>query len=196
MAAEYAHADRDVVRMAGELIDDYHTHLQAANIKYLYRLDDSFYKGHRLIVKAKKCNPIEKHFYGADLLLVIDATYWNGATPVKKRAALDYGLAHFQGETKKKKDTDGEGNPIEWDEWKWSIAPYDVCEYAEVFARRGAWRGGLVYFFEGGIRELQDALRDREDMEPEDFVEELVRCAQVLCGIANPPPPEEEEDED
>lgn len=181
MAAEFLpDQNKEIRKIAEGLIKDFHTHLEHAQIRYDFRVDERFSKGQKVLGDAKKCSPFEKHKNGNDFEVQIDLTYWNQSTQSGREAVLDFYLSFCGGELVEKKDKE---TGHLYKEWRWFKNAPEVVEFIEVHARRGPWRPAMKELFQDSLRELRAILEDRDGMSPELFLTELVQQAELLCGV-------------
>jgi hypothetical protein len=127
---KYLVAD-DVATMANKLIDDHHSHLVEARIKYLFRSGDWKAKGKTVLGEAKLISGLNRFLLELDFVIMINLEVWNKANAMQRQATLDKYL------TRCSQAEDEQGNV------SWYIQDYDVKEYHSIMHRYGAWESDL-----------------------------------------------------
>ncbi len=128
--------------MAKRIIKEHHKHLENANIAYVMKEYDpegqrqQTKKGSgagkvRKIIKVSCFNAPTQECTGLQFMLVVDQKLWDDIEPDQREAVMDNALAQcgFGADGAVKNDP-------------------DVTVFADVVARRGAFNGALVEFFD------------------------------------------------
>lgn len=141
MSDETIEISREAGLIAQELIAEVHTHLQEANILYLFT-DKRRTKDNRVILgTAKRAGKMERFLSGesvdgeVDFILLFDKNEWELMPEAKKRAVVDHELCHC---ARGKDDKDGDPT--------WTTRGHDVEEFAEVIERHGLYKYDVKKF--------------------------------------------------
>ncbi len=121
----YQRASR-VQEKAEELIADYHPHLEAAKIAYLFRTGPWKSRNQTVPGKAAIAQQMWQFLSGIHLVLIINQLVWQNLTNNRRRALLDHQLSHF---TEPKTDKAGI--------LKWGTREPDLKEFSQVIKRHG-----------------------------------------------------------
>lgn len=127
---KYTHAP-EVEELAVKLINDHHSHLAEARIKYLFRNGKWQSKGKATLGKAKLAAEDARFLGQYDFIIMISTEAWNSAVPAYREALVDHELQHCDCAE------DKAGNK------KWSIQDHDVQEFVSVVRRHGLWEVDL-----------------------------------------------------
>lgn len=127
---KYTHAP-EVEELAAKLINDHHSHLAEARIKYLFRNGKWQSKGKSTLGKAKLAAEDARFLGQYDFIIMISTDAWNSAVPAYREALVDHELQHLDCAE------DKAGNK------KWSIQDHDVQEFVSVVRRHGLWEVDL-----------------------------------------------------
>jgi hypothetical protein len=192
MAAEFYDASEDLESLARDIIQEHHSHLVEANIKYLFRTGAWEAKKRDTWGQAKKVGKEVNFLTGYDFIVTIHRDVWEQLSPEHKQALLDHELQHCSA------GTDDAGNKV------WYIQGHDVEDFHAIIRRHGFWSPAL--------RKMEGLLNQTElDLEPEeaDPEEELAALTgrETLAISGRPelrvisskpvqelPPPEEPEE--
>lgn len=164
MAVEFLDAP-DVQAMAVRLIDDHHSHLAEARIKYLFR------DGPWLKLKKETWGTAEKvtgkygYLTGFDFIITINQEIWFSNIrykPEAMEALVDHELQHCCRDEDEKT-----GDPI------WYIQGHDVEDFVSVIRRHGLWSDALVKMHNAGNEFTQIQMH----FEPEE------RLPQAAAGL-------------
>ncbi len=131
----------EVEDIAGRLIRDHHAYLRQSDIRYLFRVADSWTKsGKEVYGQATVVSGAMRHIAGdADAVVLVNARIWSDLSDAQREALVDHELTHLQPRT----DADGDiqshpdGRPI------LCTTSHDVEEFAAVIKRHGLWRPDL-----------------------------------------------------
>lgn len=83
-----------------------------------------------------------------DFILLLDTTFWEGATPHQREALVHHELMHAKHAT----DRDGEKRFTEEGLPVWAIRPHDLEEFNQTVQRYGAWHDDITSFV-GALRD-------------------------------------------
>jgi hypothetical protein len=122
----------EVLELAVRLIDNIHTHLAEARIKYLFRTGNWDLKGRTTYGRAEKVSAKWNHLTGFDFIVTINRDIWFANKPEIREAILDHELTHCS-----RGEDDKQGNP------KWYIMPHSVEDFVNVIHRHGMWTTDL-----------------------------------------------------
>lgn len=154
MAAEFYDASEDLESLARDIIQEHHSHLVEANIKYLFRTGNWEVKKRDTWGQAKKVGKEVNFLTGHDFIVTIHRDVWEQLSPDHKRALLDHELQHCSA------GTDDAGNKV------WYIQGHDVEDFHAIIRRHGFWSPAL--------RKMEGLLNQTElDLEPEEADPEL-----------------------
>lgn len=149
MAAEFYDASEDLESLARDIIEEHHSHLVEANIKYLFRTGNWEVKKRDTWGQAKKVGKEVNFLTGHDFIVTIHRDVWEQLSLEHKRALMDHELQHCSA------GTDDAGNKI------WYIQGHDVEDFHAIIRRHGFWSPAL--------RKMEVLLNQTElDLEPED----------------------------
>ena len=127
----------EVELVAHDLIEDHHSHLIGARIKYLFR-HGKWEKKHRQTLGQAKLAAEDIRFIAEfDFIITVSLDAWNYADSGTRMALVDHELYHCQ-------DT---STPDD-DEPSWGISDHDVQEFVAVVSRYGLWEKDLVRLME------------------------------------------------
>ncbi len=129
--AEYRDATPEVLEMAARMIDEAHSGIAEAKIKYLFRTGKWEQRGRTIYGTAKKASMKEKFLTGFDFFITLNRDAWTIQKLEIKRAILDHELEHCC------KDEDKDGNP------KFYTQPHVVEDFPGIISRHGLWSTGL-----------------------------------------------------
>lgn len=163
MAAEFYDASDDVVALARDIIQEYHSHLVEAKIKYLFRTGNWEVKKRETWGQAKKVGKEVNFLTGYDFIVTVHRDVWEQLNEEEKRALLDHELQHCSA------GTDDAGNKI------WYIQGHDVEDFYAIIRRHGLWSKAL--------RKMEGLLNQTElDLEPqpEESLPELPAAPEML----------------
>lgn len=118
----------EVQELATRLIDNIHTHLAEANIKYLFRTGKWELRGRTIYGRAEKVSAKWRHLTGYDFVITINRDIWFANKPEIRQAILDHELTHCA-----RGEDDKQGNP------KWYIMPHSVEDFVSIIRRHGLW---------------------------------------------------------
>ena len=139
MATYWSKADESVIRMAQEVIDEFHPDLEEARIGFLFRDPPQFSQGRMVLGKAKKDSAQDQALLPLDIIIWVAYDYWGKAMPEQRRALIDHELCHCRYDS---------------EEEKASMVGHDVEEFLEVIERYGMWRPALMRL-EQTVRQLE-----------------------------------------
>jgi hypothetical protein len=151
--------DLDPRAIAGNLVatceDFSHLRQGEAVIMFLMRRDEKLQQGKAILgfmavpqfqgKLASLCSWLLVKMTGGvmpDFIMVLDAGFWEQATPQQREALVFHELKHAAqavGKDGEPRFTD-EGDPI------WAIAPHDIEEFNDVARRYGAWLPDVTGF--------------------------------------------------
>jgi hypothetical protein len=114
------------------LIDEHHSGLAEARIKYMFRTGKWELKGKIIYGKAEKVSAKWKHLTGYDFVITINRDAWFANKIEIRQAVLDHELMHCA-----RGEDDKQGNP------KWYIQPHTVEDFVEIIHRHGLWTHSL-----------------------------------------------------
>jgi hypothetical protein len=121
----------EVEALASKIIDDHHSHLAEARIKYLFRNGKWAKKAKTMLGQAKLATDDVRFIAEYDFIIFINLAVWNTAIPAWREALLDHELSHCDC------SQDKAGNK------KWGIVDHDVQEFVSVVRRHGLWEVDL-----------------------------------------------------
>ena len=154
MAAEFYEVSEELETIARELIQDHHSHLVEARIKYLFRTGNWEVKKRETWGQAKKVGKEVNYLTGYDFIITIHRDVWDQLEGKEKRALLDHELQHCSA------GSDDAGNKI------WYIQGHDVEDFYAIIKRHGLWSKSL--------RKMDSLLKQTElDFGPNTFPEPL-----------------------
>jgi hypothetical protein len=122
----------EIQEMAARLIDNIHTHLAEAKIKYLFRTGKWELRGKTLYGRAEKVSAKWKYLTEFDFVVTINRDIWFVNKPEIRQAILDHELTHCA-----RGEDDKQGNP------KWYIMPHTVEDFVSIIQRHGLWTNEL-----------------------------------------------------
>ena len=131
MAAEFYEVSEELETIARELIQDHHSHLVEARIKYLFRTGNWEVKKRETWGQAKKVGKEVNYLTGYDFIVTIHRDVWDQLEGKEKRALLDHELQHCSA------GSDDAGNKI------WYIQGHDVEDFYAIIKRHGLWSKSL-----------------------------------------------------
>lgn len=136
---DYTHA-HEVKRIAEELIDKHHDHLDGVKIEYVFLSQPPKDKGKELLGRAKKKSGLDAYLYATaaeskndpkDFFVIeISQPGWDILDQKQKRALVDHELCHL------------------WvnEEGKLTMLPHDVEEFSQVIKRHGLYLADIEHF--------------------------------------------------
>jgi len=137
MGNQYANdTKKELYTISKPLLDKYHSHLQDAQILYIWRENEKKDKGNIIYGDVRRTNDIMKHFTGADFLISVYRYGWDKyLVPEKKVAYMDHFLSHCKVALDKDgfRKEDKFGDPI------WQLIPPDASCFYDVATRHGAY---------------------------------------------------------
>ena len=147
----------DVEDLARELIDEYHSILREAKIRYIFR-DGTWNKdGKPCPGEAKKMSPLVNALTEIDFGIVINYKFWETInTKTQRRAVLDHIL------TQCTCTEDKDGNP------KWCIQKPPFSEFPSIVERHGSYTEDLKYMqdafknYEKSVKEMREEEKNQE----------------------------------
>ena len=131
MAAEFYEASEELETIARKLIQEHHSHLVEARIKYLFRTGNWEVKKRETWGQAKKVGKEVNYLTGYDFIVTIHRDVWEQLDDKEKRALLDHELQHCSA------GTDDAGNKV------WYIQGHDVEDFYAIIKRHGLWSKSL-----------------------------------------------------
>ena len=138
MPPEYTHAD-EVKRLAvGEVIPNWHPHLQGVPIAWVLADEIPVSKGKTILAKTKGLNALDQFLTGNYLAVIVNEAAWVRLDHAQRLALLDHELCHVIGDT----DTG------------FAMRHHDVEEFNDVIERHGAWSRDVQEFL-GTARKAQ-----------------------------------------
>ncbi|WP_371374458.1 putative metallopeptidase [Sporomusa aerivorans] len=168
MAAEFYDASEDLEALARDIIEEYHSHLFEANIKYLFRTGNWEVKKRDTWGQAKKVGKEVNFLTGHDFIVTIHRDVWEQLKPEDKRALLDHELQHCSA------GTDDAGNKV------WYIQGHDVEDFHAIIRRHGLWSPALRKM-EGLLNQTELEL-EPEDVDPEEHLAALPGGMPMAIG--------------
>jgi len=111
----------EVEEIAKILIPEFHKHLEAANIKYLFQDKASSHGGLVTIAKASKSSPIHRSIHKFDFIIIVGKDIWETLNDTQRKAVIDHELCHC----------------IKGNFDNWCTTPHDCEEFVEVIERYG-----------------------------------------------------------
>nr|WP_092074972.1 putative metallopeptidase [Dendrosporobacter quercicolus]NSL49600.1 hypothetical protein [Dendrosporobacter quercicolus DSM 1736]SDN24400.1 hypothetical protein SAMN04488502_11556 [Dendrosporobacter quercicolus] len=154
MAAEFYEASEELKEIARELIEETHSHLIEADIKYLFRTGNWEVKKRETWGQAKKVGKEVNFLTGYDFIIIIHRDVWDQLNGKEKHALLDHELQHCSA------GTDDAGNKV------WYIQGHDVEDFYAIIRRHGLWSKAL--------RKMETLLNQTElDLQEPEPAEEL-----------------------
>ena len=128
--SEYTHAD-EVKRLAvGEVIPNWHPHLQGVPIAWVLADEIPASKGKTILAKTKGLNALDQFLTGNYLAVIVNEAAWVRLDHAQRLALLDHELCHVIGDT----DTG------------FAMRHHDVEEFNDVIERHGAWSRDVLEF--------------------------------------------------
>ena len=127
---KYLVAD-EVALLAARIIDQWHSHLGEARIKYLFRNGKWSKKGNTTLGMARLASDDTRFIGQYEFVVIINLEAWNNASQEARIALLDHELSHCSCEE------DKSGNK------RWSIIDHDVKEFVGIVSRHGIWADDL-----------------------------------------------------
>ncbi|HWQ30066.1 MAG TPA: putative metallopeptidase [Negativicutes bacterium] len=124
----------EVQELAARLIDNIHTHLAEARIKYLFRTGKWELRGRLILGKAEKVAAKWKYLTDYDFVVTINRDTWFNNSKEIREAILDHELTHCS-----RGEDDKQGNP------KWYIMPHTVEDFVNIIQRHGLWTTDLQH---------------------------------------------------
>jgi hypothetical protein len=137
--ATFKDAPETLVKLASDLINEYHTHLAEANIKYLVRTGKWVLRNK--IKNGSVVKPSEQSKFlagGFDFVVTINNDVWNANQDEKKRSAL---LDHYLCYCARGEDDKITGEP------KWYKQEPSVSDFPAIISRHGLWTESLERLF-------------------------------------------------
>ncbi len=125
--AEYTKASDLVLRIARELIEEFHPWLEEAMIGFLFRDEAQVSKGKITLATAKKAPRWIQPYADLDFLIIIAKDQWNLMTTERARALIDHELCHCC-----------------FVEGTASIWAHDFEEFHQIIERHGLWTYDLI----------------------------------------------------
>lgn len=122
------HPNTEAEVLAKDLIAKYHTHLQQADIAYLFTDKSLKQLGKPLLGKAAKASPILRHFSGHDFIILFPEELWSSLNPEQRKALVDHELCHC--------GADPESGGVR-------VVGHDVEEFYAIIERHGFWQQDL-----------------------------------------------------
>lgn len=122
----------EVQELAARLIDNIHTHLAEARIKYLFRTGKWEHGGKMILGKAEKVAAKWKYLTEFDFVVTINRDAWFANSKEVREAILDHELTHCA-----RGEDDKQGNP------KWYIMPHTIEDFVNIIQRHGLWTTSL-----------------------------------------------------
>lgn len=113
-------------KMAEEIINSYHPHLEKANIIYLFRTGSWKSKGRLVTGKALAIPQMWRFVSGYDLVVMVNEVIWTNLKHKGRQALIDHELSRFEEPNK-----DKEGN------MRWGLREEDLKEFSQVIKRYG-----------------------------------------------------------
>ncbi len=136
----------EVKRIAEELIDQHHPHLQdhaRKLVDYYYRYGGGVDWGG----KCKKCTAFERHVTSMMFFLFISMDAWKAMSAQQRVALVDHELCHIQRDHTEQINSETQQWERKWcnadDPDSWSIRKHDVEEFSDVIYRHGLWETGI-----------------------------------------------------
>ena len=121
----------EVEELARSLIEDHHSHLVEARIKYLFRNGKWAKKGRSVLGQAKLASEDTRFIGQYEFVIIVNLVAWNNASAATREALIDHELYHCGCEV------DRAGNK------RWNIVDHDVTEFIAVVRRHGLWEDDL-----------------------------------------------------
>ncbi|WP_371366262.1 hypothetical protein SRRS_07000 [Sporomusa rhizae] len=190
MAAEFYDASEDLEALAREIIQEHHSHLVEADIKYLFRTGNWEVKKRDTWGQAKKVGKEVNFLTGYNFIITVHRDVWEQLSLNDKRALLDHELQHCSA------GTDDAGNKV------WYIQGHDVEDFHAIIRRHGLWSPALRKM-EGLLNQTELDL-ESEDADPEEHLAALPGGEPAAIGgrpelrvisskpVQELPPPEED----
>jgi len=125
---EWSKAPQEVIDIAEELISNYHSHLEGANIGFLFRDEPIVSMGKIVMGQASKFPVKMQPYVSLDFLIWIAEESWHQLGYTQKLALIDHELCHCA--YNEDKDT-------------WTMRKHDVEEFNEIIERYGFWKRDL-----------------------------------------------------
>ena len=171
MPPEYTHAD-EVKRLAvGEVIPNWHPHLQGVPIAWVLADEIPVSKGKTILAKTKGLNALDQFLTGNYLAVIVNEAAWVRLDHAQRLALLDHELCHVIGDT----DTG------------FAMRHHDVEEFNDVIERHGAWSRDVQEFL-GTARKAQIELpMDLPPVEGDPLGLEKVADIPAFVGGDYPP---------
>ena len=123
MAVEWCEVDKEVLRIAEEVIAEYHPELQDCSIGFLFRSEGPVSAGKVTLGKARKIPAEQRVYMDYDFVIWLAEDWWRRLKPEQRVALIDHELTHCRMD----------------DEEKAWIAPHDVEEFNCIIERHGFW---------------------------------------------------------
>lgn len=124
--AEYKAADKHLIQMAQELIDEFHPWLKNARIGFMWRKEAPSSNSRTILGKARKVSDEQKVFLDYDFVIWIAKDKFDQFELAQRRALVDHELCHCG-----------------WSDGECYIRKHDVEEFNIVIQRHGFWQDGL-----------------------------------------------------
>jgi hypothetical protein len=131
LAAEFYDASENLIELAHEIIEECHSHLVEANIKYLFRTGNWEVKKRETWGQAKKVGQEVNFLTGYDFIITIHQEVWDQLNLEDRKALLDHELQHCSA------GTDNAGNKI------WYVQGHDLEDFHAIIRRHGLWSPAL-----------------------------------------------------
>ncbi|HED05454.1 MAG TPA: hypothetical protein ENI61_02075 [Ignavibacteria bacterium] len=122
-----------VMGISKNLIKNYHSHLSAAEIRYIFRNRAAKRSGVKVSGNVYKMSGKYKFLTGFDFIVEIALDVWNDLAPNQRIALVDHLLTRC---VCIENETTGD--------FKWKVIPPAIQEFPEVAERNGQWNEGLV----------------------------------------------------
>lgn len=105
------------------MINEHHSRLAEAKIKYLLRSGSWRVKGRERMGNAEKCSSKHKHLTGYDFIVTINKLFWDKMNVKERKALVDHELCHCG------KSDNG-----------WCIWPHDLEDFIGIVRGMGSGR--------------------------------------------------------
>lgn len=152
---QYDLCEDEVVKLAGDLIGQFHTHLAPVNMCYIWKNKEITHKGQNVGGTAEKVSDKIKAICGKDFIITLSYPTWQKLPIESRKALLDHELMHCMCLD------DDAGNT------KYSILPHDFEEFNGILQRYKLWRGELEIMAHV-VKNF-----DKEDKTPEEKEDDL-----------------------
>ena len=145
--SEPQNAPPEIARMAEQIREKHHEHLEGAKIAYVIVPGSPKTKGKTVLGKCREITGIISLVTDADFIIQIPWLTWQGLTDTQRIAVLDHELSHYGA------DEDTETGAVTY-----CVLPHDVEEFKDIIARHGFYTEDRMEFGETCAKAHQQSL--------------------------------------